>query len=783
MFVDKIDLNNSENYCLVFKGNDELYRVPTMQEIIDAYHNEYLCFTAMENNAKLQLVTTKASETGFAYLSNDGQNWWKYTLDDDPTYSDYRWYYEIQVNKGVKMYFKTDLSSSQGNLRMWFNGNGKWNISGNINKSIPTALFNNSPTVFQGREGRYSSQVEAITPNNNKYLLLPYDNSNYPISRYNNIFSSTQISNMLSTPTYWNLDNNSRDDNCIKLTSLVGTSTIGLAKLATGQTISYRYTNSSSITGWNTMTTATTISITRGNAVFLRGTLSSNNTTSNYTQFTMSGNVKASGNINYLWNYQNTNDNLKDYCGYGLFSGITALSDVSELELPATALTTSCYNGMLRGTSITVAPQLPATTLVDHCYESMFKGCPHLTTAPSLPATVLTTSCYQSLFSECTSLINPPTLPATRLAPSCYREMFNGCTSLVSAPELPATTLAIQCYYRMFRGCTSLTTAPSILPATTLADYCYYSMFASCTSLTTAPELPAPTLVLQCYRYMFDGCSNLNYIKCLATNISATNCTTNWVANVASAGTFVKDASMTGWTTGNNGIPTNWTVEDNPDLPDLTKKHWWTATNGIYNFKLPTRWNNGYRVEVDQYFTGSGNTSSCGSIFRQNSNNSPLEVFYTGGFYFDAHYPNSTTSPTVNTTDYDHRVSLGRTTFNNTVQPNVKYTFKYEMTPTHAIRIYNGSTLVYQTTYNSGNKNWCTTGDYSLYAASMAARSGWCVVSDIRVYDNNNTLIHNFQLYPSPNPDVLGYEYLDIVTNTWYPVVNGEIRKVETTDR
>lgn len=61
---------------------------------------------------------------------------------------------------------------------------------------------------------------------------------------------------------------------------------------------------------------------------------------------------------------------------------------------------------------------------------------------------------------------------------------------------------------------------------------------------------------------MFKGCSGLNYIKCLATNISASNCTNNWVDSVASSGTFVKNASMTSWTTGASGIPTGWTVQD-----------------------------------------------------------------------------------------------------------------------------------------------------------------------------------------------------------------------------
>ena len=87
-------------------------------------------------------------------------------------------------------------------------------------------------------------------------------------------------------------------------------------------------------------------------------------------------------------------------------------------------------------------------------------------------------------------------------------------------------------------------------------------MFQGCTNLTTAPELPATTLTPSCYESMFQACESLNYIKCLATDISASNCTVNWVLNVPSTGTFVKKASMTRWTTGSNGIPEGWTVQN-----------------------------------------------------------------------------------------------------------------------------------------------------------------------------------------------------------------------------
>lgn len=153
-------------------------------------------------------------------------------------------------------------------------------------------------------------------------------------------------------------------------------------------------------------------------------------------------------------------------------------------------------------------------------------------------------------------------LPAQTLTNFCYGNMFEGCSGLIAAPEfLPATTMFAGCYQAMFRGCTSLTTAPD-LPATTLQAYCYRLMFKNCSSLTTAPELPATILQASCYEDMFQGCSNLNYIKCLATSISSSYCTAAWVEYVSSTGTFVKNPSMTSWTTGIGGIPTGWTVVD-----------------------------------------------------------------------------------------------------------------------------------------------------------------------------------------------------------------------------
>ena len=137
---------------------------------------------------------------------------------------------------------------------------------------------------------------------------------------------------------------------------------------------------------------------------------------------------------------------------------------------------------------------------------------------------------------------------------------------VVSAENLvlPALTLRDYCYRAMFSWCTYLETAPQ-LPATTLAKGCYWYMFEQC-AITTAPDLPAETLVAECYGNMFVYCSNLNFIKCMANaGFSASNCKQTWVKGVSSSGTFVKDSgvSVSTWTNGDNGIPTNWQVYDN----------------------------------------------------------------------------------------------------------------------------------------------------------------------------------------------------------------------------
>ena len=207
-----------------------------------------------------------------------------------------------------------------------------------------------------------------------------------------------------------------------------------------------------------------------------------------------------------------------------------------------------------------------ATTLTDkNTFLKLFEHNEHIKNKASkpltLPATTLTEACYSSMFWGCKGLTTAPELPSKSLAKKCYSDMFGNCTGLTTAPQLPATTLAEGCYSSMFSWCTSLGKAPE-LPAETLAKFCYNSMFVGCESLTTTPKLPATTLTEGCYFGMFAWCTSLNSVTCLATDISADNCTTDWLDEVASNGTFCKAASMSEDDWRATGIPSGWTVKN-----------------------------------------------------------------------------------------------------------------------------------------------------------------------------------------------------------------------------
>ena len=146
--------------------------------------------------------------------------------------------------------------------------------------------------------------------------------------------------------------------------------------------------------------------------------------------------------------------------------------------------------------------------------------------------------------------------------PYAFRRLFQNNGNIIDASNLclPATTLVERCYDGMFWECSNLKILPE-LPATTLANYCYWGTFRG-TAVEESPILSAETLVEGCYNHLFMECPNLKKVTCLATDISANECLTDWITEVGEDGTFVKAPSMTSWPSGASGIPNGWNVED-----------------------------------------------------------------------------------------------------------------------------------------------------------------------------------------------------------------------------
>ena len=392
----------------------------------------------------------------------------------------------------------------------------------------------------------------------------------------------------------------------------------------------------------------------KGSKIQWRGNLT---TTNNQRVFNVSDNAtyQTFGNINSVYDYDTFTDNCYDYENFFynsknllyadnlilpattlaqaaykcMFNGCTSL--VKAPVLPATELAIDCYCEMFKGCAITTAPALPATKMYQGCYYAMFGNCKQLVNAPQLPATELAAGCYYSMFHSCWALQNAPQLPATTMYQSCYQSMFQDCKNLLTAPELPATTLAEYCYAYMFWGCTLLSSVPTTLPATELRRYCYEYMFQDCISLTGAPVLPATTfrnpaivaevnngLAMYSYNRMFSGCTRLQYIKAMFASIpdnyTIRNFTADWVYNVASTGTFVKNGGATWNEIGKDGVPSGWTV-----VYDGSATRW--VDSGSYICQGMDK----YAIEKEQTTTDGGQTwtdtgeTRTGSIIERDS--------------------------------------------------------------------------------------------------------------------------------------------------------------------
>ena len=315
-----------------------------------------------------------------------------------------------------------------------------------------------------------------------------------------------------------------------------------------------------------------------------------------------------------------------------MFSGCTSLTTIRPFTIDSYAYYI-CSNMFEKCTSLTIVPEIIINYAGYLTHQYMFSGCTSLIDASriKMPTNIEDGYAFRYMFNGCTNLKKVPVLPATKMRHNCYNSMFKDCISLEYAPVLPATTLANNCYFQMFSGCQHLKTCPE-LPATTLATGCYEFMFYNCISLTESPYLGASTLVDRCYRYMFFKCYKLDYIECLATDISASQCTYHWVEDVASSGTFVKDPNMKNWLMDSvDGIPNGWSDPDDWSTAYFNIKpvkypcsvyfelRYGTSSTGIsYSTDVGTTWNTlnevGHSVNDGSYYMSLTLTNGSVSI-------------------------------------------------------------------------------------------------------------------------------------------------------------------------
>ena len=175
--------------------------------------------------------------------------------------------------------------------------------------------------------------------------------------------------------------------------------THGNCRITSDESFNYKTNNSTWLSGLS-------FSLSVGNVYYIKGIKNKKYDNFKITQQDNWGGCNLSGNIMALYYPDNPKDHINDELNEeqfkNLFSGSTAIVNVSRGFLPFINLAKGCYESMFAGcTSLETAPELPATTLADYCYNSMFYNCTSLVNAPVLPATTLAEGCYESMFYSC----------------------------------------------------------------------------------------------------------------------------------------------------------------------------------------------------------------------------------------------------------------------------------------------------------------------------------------------------------------------------------------------
>ena len=176
---------------------------------------------------------------------------------------------------------------------------------------------------------------------------------------------------------------------------------------------------------WSTYTPGTTIQLPAGKSVQFWNSAETLSLSANvYAQFSMTGVVRADGNIQSMLNYSQT---CPDYSLRHLFLNCSSL--ISPPECPAKTVKSWGCSSTFRGTSITKSPALPATAVEDSGYRGMFRDCKNMASLSDLMVMAPASNCFYDMCVGCIRL-TAVKIATTTLSESCLDSAFFGCSSL-----------------------------------------------------------------------------------------------------------------------------------------------------------------------------------------------------------------------------------------------------------------------------------------------------------------------------------------------------------------
>lgn len=165
---------------------------------------------------------------------------------------------------------------------------------------------------------------------------------------------------------------------------------------------------------------------------------------------------------------------------------------------------------------------------------------------------------------------------------------------------------------------------------------------------------------------------------------------------------------------------------------------WLDPSSNNSSYQIGYYWGTGYKMVFNVYLSGSYSGDAGG--FLNHNSKSPLEFnFYSNGFYFDMHDPQSTSNNSCYSGDYSNRLMKTSVLQNYQSEQVINFTVTYG---TVKAELEEGGTLIGKWGTERTGQSWYN-GLYSPLIGIGSAKPYH--LSRIRVYDNNNNLVNDLK--------------------------------------